>query len=233
MSMVPEQGMHLGQEPPVAERMLRINEIFHSIQGESTWAGQRCVFVRLTGCDLRCTYCDTEYAFYEGERRTIGDIVAEVAGHDCPLVEVTGGEPLLQRSVLPLMARLCDDGFTVLIETSGAHDIGKIDPRAHRIMDMKTPSSGEVGRNLASNLDKLEARDEVKFVIGSAEDYDWAVEQVRSGTWAQRVNAVLFSPVFGKMELRELAENVLRDRLPVHVQFQLHKAIWDPAARGV
>src|SRR5476651_2286340 len=144
---------------------LKIHEIYESIQGESTWAGWRCVFVRLTACDLRCTYCDTEYAFYEGKKRTLDDILTEVLAFGCPLIEITGGEPLLQKNVLPLMAALSDAGKTVLIETSGAHDISKIDPRVHRIMDLKTPGSGECARNLYGNIDCLTKRDEVKFVI--------------------------------------------------------------------
>jgi 7-carboxy-7-deazaguanine synthase len=153
---------------------LTINEVFYSIQGESTFAGRPCVFVRLTACDLRCTYCDTEYAFYEGKKRTLADILAEVASHNCPLVEVTGGEPLLQKNVHPLMTALADAGYTVLLETSGAHDIGAVDSRVHRIMDLKCPGSGESARNLPGNLPLLGARDEVKFVIGSLEDYAWA-----------------------------------------------------------
>ena len=219
-----------------AAETLTINEIFYSIQGESTFAGQPCVFVRLTGCDLRCTYCDTEYAFYEGKRRGIGEIIAEVGKYPCRLVEVTGGEPLLQKRVHTLMSRLCDDGYTVLIETSGAHDIGAIDPRVHRIMDLKTPSSGECARNRMANLELLGPRDEVKFVIGSAEDYDWARGQVRAGLpgWADRVNAILFSPVFGKMTPLELATRVMADALPrVRMQLQMHKLIWEPNQRGV
>ena len=215
---------------------LTINEIFYSIQGESTFAGEPCVFVRLTGCDLRCTYCDTEYAFYEGKRRSFEDILAEVARHPCRLVEITGGEPLLQKRVHRLMARLCDNGYTVLIETSGAHDIGAIDPRVHRIMDLKTPGSGEVARNRMANLDLIGPRDEVKFVIGSEEDYAWAREQVRAGVpgWADRVNAILFSPVFGKMTPFDLATRVLADALPrVRMQLQMHKLIWEPTQRGV
>src|ERR1700734_637060 len=153
---------------------LTINEIFYSIQGESTLAGRPCVFVRLTGCDLRCTYCDTEYAFYEGKRRVLGEIVAEVEKYPCRLVEVTGGEPLLQKRVHKLMSRLCDDGHTVLIETSGAHDIAPIDARVHRIMDLKCPGSGECERNRMTNLALLGVRDEVKFVVGPEEDYAWA-----------------------------------------------------------
>jgi 7-carboxy-7-deazaguanine synthase len=215
---------------------LTINEIFYSIQGESTFAGQPCVFVRLTGCDLRCTYCDTEYAFYEGKRRTLDDIVAEVAAHPCRLVEITGGEPLLQKRVHVLMSRLADDGYTVLIETSGAHDIAGIDPRVHRIMDLKTPSSGESARNRLANLDLLGERDEVKFVIGSEEDYAWAHAQVLAGCpgWVDRVNAILFSPVFGRMTPLELATRILADALPrVRMQLQMHKQIWEPNQRGV
>jgi 7-carboxy-7-deazaguanine synthase len=219
-----------------ASDTLTINEIFYSIQGESTFAGQPCVFVRLTGCDLRCTYCDTEYAFYEGKRRTLDAIIDEVKKHPCRLVEVTGGEPLLQKRVHPLMSRLCDAGFTVLIETSGAHDIGPIDPRVHRIMDLKCPSSGEGPRNRMENLPLLGARDEVKFVIGTEEDYAWAKAQVLAGAgnWADRVNAILFSPVFGQMTPLELATRVLADALPrVRMQLQMHKLIWEPNQRGV
>jgi 7-carboxy-7-deazaguanine synthase len=212
---------------------LRINEVFFSIQGESTFAGLPCVFVRLTGCDLRCTYCDTEYAFYEGQRRTFDDLLAEVASHGCKIVEVTGGEPLLQHNTPAFLERLCEAGYTVLLETSGAHDIAKVDPRVHRIMDLKTPSSGEVGRNLKSNLPLLTTQDEVKFVVGSEEDYHWMKAQLAEGDWARRVNAVLVSPVFGKINLRSLAEWILRDGLEVRLQIQMHKLIWDPLARGV
>ena len=215
---------------------LTINEIFYSIQGESTFAGQPCVFVRLTGCDLRCTYCDTEYAFYEGKRRSLDEIVAEVEKHPCKLVEVTGGEPLLQKRVHKLMSRLADDGYTVLIETSGAHDISLVDVRVHRIMDLKCPSSGECERNRKENLPLLGVRDEVKFVIGTAEDYAWAKAQVLAGIpgWADRVNAILFSPVFGKMTPLDLATRVMADALPrVRMQLQMHKLIWEPNQRGV
>ena len=221
---------------PVAADTLTINEIFYSIQGESTFAGQPCVFVRLTGCDLRCTYCDTEYAFYEGKRRTLGEIVAEVEKYPCRLVEITGGKPLLQKRVHTLMSRLCDDGCTVLIETSGAHDIAPVDARVHRIMDLKTPGSGECKRNRMENLPLLGVRDEVKFVIGSEEDYAWAKAQVLAGVpgWADRVNAILFSPVFGKMTPLDLATRVLADAVPrVRMQLQMHKLIWEPNQRGV
>jgi 7-carboxy-7-deazaguanine synthase len=212
---------------------LKINEIFYSIQGESTFAGQPCVFVRLTACDLRCTYCDTEYAFYEGKKRTLADILAEVRSHGCPLVEVTGGEPLLQKNVHPLMTALADEGYTVLLETSGAHDIAPVDPRVHRIMDLKCPGSGESARNLPGNLPLLGARDEVKFVIGSLDDYAWAKAQLAGAAWPGKVAAVLFSPVFGKIDLLTLATAILEDRLPVRLQVQMHKLIWDPKARGV
>ncbi len=183
----------LPQEKAVADT-LTINEIFYSIQGESTFAGQPCIFVRLTGCDLRCTYCDTEYAFYEGKRRTLHEIMTEVRKYPCRLIEITGGEPLLQKRVHTLMSHLADDGYTVLIETSGAHDIAPIDTRVHRIMDLKTPGSGECERNRMANLPLLGVRDEVKFVIGSEADYAWAKAQVLAGVpgWADRVNAILF-----------------------------------------
>lgn len=212
---------------------LKINEIYQSIQGESTWAGLPCVFVRLTACDLRCTYCDTEYAFYEGKKRAVGDILQEVLETDCPLVEVTGGEPLLQKNVLPLMASLCDAGRTVLIETSGAHDISKIDARVHRIMDLKCPDSGECGRNLYSNIPYLTKRDEVKFVIGSRGDYEWSREQISTYRLDECCGCVLLSPVFGRIEPRDIVDWMLADRVPARFQLQMHKMIWEPRARGV
>ena len=212
---------------------LKINEIYESVQGESSWAGWRCVFVRLTACDLRCTYCDTEYAFYEGKKRAVSDVLAEVLALDYPLVEITGGEPLLQKNVHPLMTALCDAGRTVLIETSGAHDISVIDPRVHRIMDLKTPGSGEVARNLWSNIPHLAKRDEVKFVIGSREDYEWSRAQVRTHDLAARCGGVLFSPIFGRIEPRDIVAWILEDKLPVRFQLQMHKFIWDPKKKGV
>ncbi len=212
---------------------LKVNEIYQSIQGESSWAGWPCSFIRLTACDLRCTYCDTAYAFYDGKKRLVSEILAEVLALDCPMVEVTGGEPLLQKNVLPLMTQLCDAGKTVLIETSGAHDIGKIDARVHRIMDLKTPSSGECARNLWSNIEHLTKRDEVKFVIGSREDYEWSREQVRVHRLAERCGCVLFSPIFGKIEPREIVDWIIADKLPVRFQLQMHKFIWPPLQRGV
>src|SRR3954453_8701652 len=196
-----------------AEKTITVNEIYHSIQGESTWAGQPCVFVRLTFCDLRCNYCDTEYAFYEGNKKPLSEIVAAVLQFNCRLVEVTGGEPLLQKNVLPLMSMLADAGQTVLLETSGAHDISAVDPRVHRIMDLKTPGSGEVERNLWSNIDHLQDRDEVKFVIGSREDYEWSGDKTERFDLGKRCPAVLFSPIFGRIDPREIVGWILADRL--------------------
>ncbi len=218
---------------PPRSPTLTVNEIYQSVQGESTWAGLPCIFVRLTFCDLRCTYCDTEYAFYEGRKQTLDEIAASVKAYSCPLVEITGGEPLLQKNVLPLMRMLCDAGKTLLLETSGAHDISAVDARVHRIMDLKTPSSGECARNLWTNIEHLTARDEVKFVIGSHEDYEWARAQVREHRLAERCRAVLFSPVFGKIEPQKIVDSILADELPVRFQLQMHKFIWPPQRRGV
>lgn len=223
---------------------LLINEVFHSIQGESTWSGLRCAFVRLMGCHLRCNYCDTEYAFHQGTRRSIDDLVAEVLSYGCPLVEVTGGEPLLQPGVHTLMTKLADAGLTVLIETSGACDISTCDSRVIRIMDLKTPGSGEVARNLWTNIAHLNERDEVKFVLCSREDYDWAKEIIAEHDLTNRVRSVLFAAVapmargleiLGSpgLDLRSLASWVIEDRLNVRMQTQLHKIIWDPSTRGV
>ncbi len=212
---------------------LRVTEIYESIQGESTWAGARCVFVRLTGCNLRCSYCDTEYAFYGGERASVDDVEADVLVIDCPLVEITGGEPLLQAGVLPLMKRLCDAGRTVLIETSGNRDISGVDPRVHIIMDLKTPSSDECDGNRYENIPLLQRKDEVKFVIGSEEDYKWARDVVGEHELDKRCGAVLFSPVFGAIEPEAIVDWIVRDRLPVRFQLQMHKSIWAPEAKGV
>jgi 7-carboxy-7-deazaguanine synthase len=215
------------------ERKLTVNEIYLSIQGESTFAGQRCVFVRLTFCDLRCNYCDTEYAFYEGRKMPLQEIVDVVAKLDCRLVEITGGEPLLQKNVLPLMTALCDAGHIVLLETSGAHDIAPVDPRVHRIMDLKTPGSGEVERNLWTNIDHLGQRDEVKFVIGSREDYEWSCEKIERFGLTTRCHAVLLSPIFGRIEPRQIVDWMLADKLDARFQLQMHKFIWPPTQRGV
>jgi 7-carboxy-7-deazaguanine synthase len=212
---------------------LTVNEIYQSVQGESTWAGLPCVFVRLTFCDLRCTYCDTEYAFYEGSKMPLDEIVDKVREFGCPLVEVTGGEPLLQPNSVPLLALLCEEGFTVLLETSGSHDIAPVDSRVHRIMDLKTPSSGESGRNLYANIAHLTERDEVKFVVGSREDYEWTREKMREHDLASKVRAVLLSPVFGKISPADIVAWMLEDKLPARFQLQMHKFIWEPRARGV
>lgn len=212
---------------------LVINEIYASIQGESTWAGLPCIFIRTTACDLRCTYCDTEYAFYQGSKRAVDEVIEEILAMKTPLVEVTGGEPLLQKNVLPLMTKLCDAGRTVLLETSGAHDISGVDPRVHRIMDLKTPSSGESSRNRYENIEHLTNRDEVKFVIGSNDDYEWTREKIREYDLSNRVRAVLLSPVFGKIEPSEIVSRMLRDQLPARFQLQMHKFIWEPTARSV
>jgi 7-carboxy-7-deazaguanine synthase len=212
---------------------LTINEIYRSIQGESTWAGLPCVFVRLTFCDLRCTYCDTAYAFYAGKKMRLSEIVEQVLAFDCPLVEITGGEPLLQKNVLPLMKELCDRQKTLLIETSGAHDISQIDPRVHRIMDLKTPGSGESERNRYENIAHLTQGDEVKFVIGSREDYLWSKQKIQEFQLSDRCGTVLFSPIFGRIEPRAIVEWMLEDRLEVRFQLQLHKFIWAPETKGV
>ena len=217
---------------------LRVTEIFHSIQGESTWAGLPCTFIRLTGCPLRCVWCDTEYAFYGGEKLALDDIIAQVDAIGTRLVEITGGEPLIHRNAFVLAERLLDRGYTVLVETSGAIDIAPLDTRAHRIMDLKCPDSGEVSRNLWSNLDHLTARDEIKFVIASRRDYEWARAVIREHRLDEKVEhgalrALLFSPVWEMMDFRELAEWVLEDRLPVRYQIQLHKVIWGANVPGV
>jgi 7-carboxy-7-deazaguanine synthase len=243
---------------------LVVNEIYLSLQGESTFAGLPCIFIRLTSCDLRCSYCDTAYAFAEGKKMLLEEIRAEVMGlakpfsnsqpstlnSQLPLIELTGGEPLLQKNSLPLMKQLCDDGFTVLLETGGAHDISPVDPRVRRIMDLKCPSSGEAGRNRRENLPHLKRTDEIKFVIGTVEDYEWAKGQITE----HRLDVVcplLFSWVHPLMpeqqnkslkrvppgqtpvSRRELAERTIADALPVRFQVQLHKIIWPPEQRGV
>ena len=211
---------------------MRVTEIFHSIQGESTFAGRPCVFVRLTGCPLRCTWCDTEYAFYGGSELSIDEIVAKVESYGCRLVEITGGEPLAQSAAFALIATLCDRGHDVLIETSGAIDTAPVDARAHVILDVKCPGSGMSDRMHWPNLARLTAHDEAKFVIADRSDYEWASHLIAEQQLARRCT-VLMSPVFGSMDPRQLAEWVLADRLPVRVQLQLHKFIWAPDMRGV
>lgn len=247
---------------------LVVNEIYLSVQGESTFAGLPCVFVRLTACHLRCSYCDTAYAFTEGRKLTVEEALARVrelaapfdgsspfrvppsAIHRLPLVELTGGEPLLQKASLPLMKQLSDEGFTVLLETSGAHDISPVDPRVRRIMDLKCPSSGECGRNRWENLPHLKATDEIKFVIGTVEDYEWAKAKIHEHQLAG-VCPLLFSwaaplaphqqdkslrpvpPGQTPLSRRALVERLIADALPVRFQLQMHKVIWPPDQRGV
>ena len=217
---------------------LRITEIFHSIQGESSWSGLPCTFVRLTGCPLRCVWCDTEYAFHGGTPRTLEEIVEEVRSIGTSLVEITGGEPLAHPNAFVLTKRLLDEGFTVLVETSGAFDVAPLDPRAHRIMDLKCPGSGESDKNLWENLDHLTSRDEVKFVVLDRADYEWARDTIRGRGLDRRLEEgtlgdILMSPVWDACDLLDLADWVLEDRLPVRIQTQLHKHIWEPDTRGV
>jgi 7-carboxy-7-deazaguanine synthase len=211
---------------------MRVTEIFHSIQGESTFAGLPCVFVRVTGCPLRCTWCDTTYAFHDGEEMSLDQIIERVASFGCRLVEITGGEPLHDPETFELITRLLNAGSTVLVETSGAIDIAPVDRRAVIIMDLKCPGSGMADRNLWSNLDRLKPGDQVKFVLKDRDDYQWARE-VLARTRVHERQTVLFSPVFGEVDPKALAEWMLEDRLPARLQLQLHKLIWDPAARGV
>ena len=213
--------------------MLTVNEIFHSIQGESTYVGRPCVFVRLTACDLRCSWCDTPYAFHEGHKMSLDDIIDKVKTFECPVVEITGGEPLLQKEVYPLMQRLLDDGLTVMVETGGHLSIEQVPAGVIRVMDVKCPGSGESHRVDWANLDRLRPTDEVKFVIRDRADYEFAREVVSKHALTERTAAVLFSPVHGVMEPRPLAEWILADRLGVRLQLQAHKYIWDPATRGV
>ena len=204
---------------------LRITEIFLSLQGESSTVGLPTVFVRLTGCPLRCVYCDTTYAFKGGENRSIDAIVDEVLSHGVQHVTVTGGEPLAQKRCINLLGALCDKGLSVSLETSGAIDVSEVDQRVMKVMDLKTPSSGEMARNLMGNLEHLNAHDEVKFVIGDQADYDWSVEQLKTHAIDQRCR-VLFSQVQGQFSPTELADRIVADRLPVRFQLQLHKLLW-------
>jgi 7-carboxy-7-deazaguanine synthase len=213
--------------------MLTVNEIFHSIQGESSRAGHPCVFVRLTACDLRCSWCDTAYAFHEGHKMSVDEVVAAVAEHDCPLVEITGGEPLLQEDVYPLMERLLADGRTVMLETGGHRPIARVPAAVLKIVDIKCPASGEAARNDWSNLERLAPHDEVKFVVQDRRDYDFARDIIARYRLASRGPAVLLSPVHGVLDAKTLSEWMLADRLPARLQLQLHKYIWSPTTRGV
>lgn len=212
--------------------ILRVTEIFHSIQGESSYAGQPCVFVRLTGCPLRCSWCDSDYTFSGGTEMTLDEVLDKVRRYRCRLVEVTGGEPLHQPEAFLLVERLCAEDYEVLIETSGAIDIAPVDKRAHVIMDVKCPGSGMVERMHWGNLNQLASKDEVKFVIKDRADYEWAGSVVTKHGLEKRCT-VLFGPVFGELEPRRLAEWILADQLPVRLQIQLHKYIWDPDMKGV
>ena len=212
--------------------MLKINEIFKSIQGESSHAGLPCIFVRLTGCNLRCTYCDTEYAFYEGKELAVADIVKKVEGLGISLVEITGGEPLLQKEVYPLMQTLLDKRFTVLLETGGSISLEEVPKAVIKIMDLKCPASGEEPQNNYDNLNRLTLIDEVKFVILNREDYDWC-KRILNKYEIHKKAQVLFSPVYDKLDLKALAKWVLEDNLPVRLQTQLHKVIWSKDAIGV
>ncbi len=213
--------------------MLTVNEIFYSIQGESTRAGRPCVFVRLTACDLRCSWCDTPYAFHEGHKRSVADIVDTVAQYQCPLVEITGGEPLLQEDVYALMDRLMQDGRTVLLETGGHRPIDRVPMGVVKIVDIKCPGSGESDKNDWANLARLAPHDEVKFVVQDRADYEFARDVIARHDLATRAAEVLMSPVHGVLDARSLSEWVLADHLPVRVQLQLHKYIWSPTTRGV
>ena len=224
-------GSPTGTMKPVR---LQITEIYLSVQGESTWSGLPCTFIRLTGCPLRCTYCDTEYAFFGGEKIELDAVMARVAELGCPLVEVTGGEPLAQPNCIFLLERLVEAGYQVLLETSGAFPIDRVPRQVVRIVDLKCPSSGEMNRNLYENLQHLQPHDEIKFVLGSREDYEWARDQVRSHSLDTCVASVLFSCVFGKIEPAEVIQWMLDDKLwRVRFQLQAHKFIWPPDMKGV
>jgi 7-carboxy-7-deazaguanine synthase len=219
----------LAGKPPGA---LLIHEIYRSLQGESTFAGLPCVFIRLTVCHLRCGYCDTPHAFTEGGPIALAEVLERAFALGDDLVEITGGEPLLQPEVYPLMSALCDAGKTVLLETSGAIDTGAVDPRVRVILDVKTPGSGEVESNVWSNLDRLKPADEVKFVVCDRGDFDWAANVVRTKL-LHKPSPILFSPAFGRLSPTDLAGWILESRLPVRLQLQQHKILWDPNARGV
>ena len=241
--MNPPHPIPLADVPPDARHRLApldglqpgellVHEIYLSVQGESTFAGLPCVFVRLAVCGQRCVWCDTPHAFTQGTVWTPEAVVERVRRERCPLVEITGGEPLLQEEVFPLMTRLADLGLTVLLETSGAHDVGPVDPRVHIIMDLKCPDSGELAGNRWENLDVLKPTDQIKFVIASARDFAWAADTIRAHALDRRFT-VLLSPVFGAVTPLQLAMWLLESGLQVRMQLQMHKYVWDPQARGV
>jgi 7-carboxy-7-deazaguanine synthase len=215
------------------EDSLVIHEIYKSIQGESTFAGLPCTFVRTTGCNLRCTWCDTTQAFYGGTRMKRSDVLSRALAMDTPVVELTGGEPLLQPGALPLMKELCDSGRTVLVETSGEADVSGVDPRVHKIMDLKAPGSGESARNRITNLAHITPKDELKFVLASREDYEWMRARIAEHALPSRTPNLLASTVFGKLTTKQLVLWVLEDKLPVRVQLQMHKYIWPSDTQGV
>lgn len=210
----------------MTQASLKITEIFYSLQGESSTVGLPTVFVRLTGCPLRCHYCDSEYAFFGGERLALDDILAQVAAFNPRYICVTGGEPLAQPNCLPLLSRLCDAGYQVSLETSGAMPVDQVDPRVVKVLDLKTPASGEMQRNLWSNLEFLSSRDQVKFVLCDRTDYEWARFKLDEHRLAERAGEVLFSPSYGQLDARQLADWILADNLPVRFQVQLHKLLW-------
>ena len=211
---------------------MRLTEIFYSIQGESTHAGRRCIFIRLTGCPLRCVWCDSEYTFTGGEKVSIEEVLERIAQYDCKLVEVTGGEPLVQKEAFPLIVELCDRGYEVLIETSGAVDTAPVDPRAKLILDIKCPGSGEADKNLWSNLERLRPRhDEVKFVLADRADFDWACEVISERKLEGQT--ILFSPSWEQLPMKQLAEWMLERNPPARMQTQLHKHIWGADVKGV
>ena len=212
--------------------MLKVNEIYYSVQGESTHTGLPCVFVRLTYCNLRCTYCDTEYAFYDGENLSINQIIEKVKNYDCNLVEVTGGEPLMQEESYLLLEKLCDEDFEVLLETGGSLQIKEVNKKVKIIMDLKCPSSGMQKKNLYDNLKYLKKTDELKFVIGTREDYDWSKQIIEEYSLSEKFE-ILFSTVFEELESQVLVAWILEDKLNVRFQLQVHKYIWDPKTKGV
>jgi 7-carboxy-7-deazaguanine synthase len=228
-ALLQQRLLPLAQKPAGS---LLIHEIYRSIQGESTCAGLPCVFVRTAVCDARCVWCDTPHAFTQGTVWSLEDVLSRVSEFRTPLVEITGGEPIVQPDVLPLMSQLADAGFTVLLETSGAHDLAKVDRRVHIIMDLKCPDSGECSNNRLANLDILKPSDEIKFVIASRSDFDWAADMIRRHGLAERFE-VLMSAVFSTLSPRDLTDWLLAAGLQVRLQLQMHKYIWDPATRGV
>jgi 7-carboxy-7-deazaguanine synthase len=212
--------------------LIKVNEIYLSVQGESSKAGLPCVFIRLTYCNLRCVYCDTEYAFYAGDDYSIDEIVSEVKKYDCRLIELTGGEPLVQTQSLDLMKRLCDEGYEVMLETGGSISIQDVDKRVMIVMDLKCPTSGMMKKNFYDNINYLKHSDEIKFVVGNREDYDWAKGIIEKYNLISK-NNILMSVVFGELEPVTLVDWILEDKLNVRFQLQMHKFIWDPTATGV